>query len=120
MSEFRHFDVQVLNSVTLLELADPNLFESLLVSELHDELLDYIATRSPRQLVVDFGRVTFCSSAVINGLLRAKRRVVTNGGRIKLCAMSQTTREAYRTLNLDGTVFDIYDTRDEAVQAFAP
>lgn len=119
MSEFRHFSIQQLGDITLLELADPNLFESLMVSELHDELLDYIATHSPRRLVVDFGRVTFCSSAVINGLLRAKRRLVTSGSALKFCAMSETTREAYRTLNLDGTVFDIYDTRAEAMAAFA-
>ncbi len=37
---------------------------------------------------------------------------------MKLCSMNDMIREAYRMLNLDGTVFMIYDTLDEALDAF--
>ena len=66
------------------------------------ELLDQ---RRPARVLVDFDAVTHCSTAVINGLLRAKRRLLSYGGQLGLCHMRSTVREAYRVLNLDGTVF---------------
>ncbi len=77
-----------------------------------------VDTERPAKVVVDFGRVVHCSTAVINGLLRAKRCVVANRGQLSLCGMTTEIRDAYDMLNLDGTVFQIHDTLDDAVTAF--
>jgi anti-anti-sigma regulatory factor len=118
MAQYKHFKTQQLDEVTEIRLVDPKLFETLIVNELQDELLSFIIEHHPRKLLIDFKSVTHCSTAVINGLLRAKKRLAEEGGQLKLCGMAKTVREAYKMLNLDGTVFDIYDDTASAIKAF--
>jgi anti-anti-sigma factor len=119
MAEQKRFQVEIDGTVTIVRLSDPALSDFILISELHDELLTFIAQCEPRHLVVDFSRVTHCSSAVINAVLRARNRLREGGGNIKLCGMRYSVRDAFRTLNLDGTVFEIHGSLQEAVDAFA-
>jgi anti-anti-sigma factor len=119
MGKRRRFDVALSGDVTIVRLKDPRLSELLEITELHDELIDFIEQQEPRHLLVDFATVTACSTAVINALLRAKKRLLNHGGRFALCSMHEKVREAYRVLNLDGTVFEIYDSLPEALDALA-
>ena len=119
MADYKRFDVQSEGDVLILHMADPRLFETLLVNELEDELLNIIDQRQPTKVIVNFARVTHCSTSVINGLLRGKKRLTRIDGALKLCGMRDTVREAYRILNLDGTVFEIYDDVAAALRTFA-
>lgn len=118
MAGCEHFKVQQEGDVTIVQLLDPRLFDTLMVSELQDELVEYLDNERPMKVVVDFDSVTHCSTAVINGLLRAKKHLLQWGGQLKLCSMEDTIREAYRLLNLDGTVFHICDSKPDAISAF--
>ena len=117
-SEYRHLSVQHEGDILVTYLIDPKLFDTSTVTELQDELLRVVDTERPSKMIVDFSRVVHCSTAVINGLLRAKKRVQANGGALNLCGMTEGIRDSYRMLNLDGTVFQIHDTLTDAVQAF--
>jgi anti-anti-sigma regulatory factor len=117
-SEYQHLVVRRAGDVLVVELIDPKLFDTTTVTQLQDELLLLVETERPFKAIVDFSRVVHCSTAVINGLLRAKKRVTAHGGQLKLCGMTAGIRDAYRMLNLDGTVFQIHDTFDNAVLAF--
>ncbi|MBI2479226.1 MAG: STAS domain-containing protein [Planctomycetia bacterium] len=117
-SEYQHLVVRREGDVLVVELIDPKLFDTTTVTQLQDELLLLVDTERPIKVIIDFSRVVHCSTAVINGLLRAKRRVNANGGQLKLCGMTGGIRDAYKMLNLDGTVFQIHDTFDSAVLAF--
>lgn len=118
MHSYQHFRVEPKGYVTVLELLNPRLADALLVTELQDELLDLIESQHPTHLLIDFRHVVQCSTAVINGLLRTKKRLLVDGGQLKLCGMNPSIREAYRMLNLDGTVFQIYETADDALDAY--
>jgi anti-anti-sigma regulatory factor len=118
MTNYERFEIQTQKDVTIVHLADPKLFETVMVSELEDELLALIEERRPKKVLVNFARVTHCSTAVINGLLRAKKRLVGEGGDLKLCGMKDTIREAYRILNLDGTAFVICEDVPAGLKAF--
>ncbi len=117
-SEYQHLIVRLAGDVLVIELIDPKLFDTTTVTQLQDELLLLVGTEQPNKAIVDFGRVVHCSTAVINGLLRAKKRVLANDGQLKLCGMTAGIRDAYKMLNLDGTVFQIHDTLDDAILAF--
>ncbi len=117
-SDYEHLIVRNDGDVLVVELIDPKLFDTTTVTQLQDELLQMVDTERPSKAIVDFVRVVHCSTAVINGLLRAKRRITANGGELKLCGMTAGIRDAYKMLNLDGTVFQIYDTLNDAVLAF--
>ena len=117
-SDYQHLVIRREDDVLVVELIDPKLFDTTTVTQLQDELLLVMDTERPSKAVVDFGRVVHCSTAVINGLLRAKKRILANGGQLKLCGMTAGIRDAYKMLNLDGTVFQIHDTLAKAVLAF--
>lgn len=119
MSEiYEHFAVNRVDGVFMVELSDPKLFDTAVITEWQDELLRLVDTERPAKMVVDFSKVVHCSTAVINGLLRAKKRIVKADGQLKLCGMADSIRDSYRLLNLDGTVFRIYETMDEAIADF--
>ena len=118
MADHKHFHVQQDGQVTIIQLVDLRLFDTLIISELQDELINYLEADRPSQVLVNFDGVTHCSTSVINALLKAKKRVLESGGTLKLCTMTEPIREAYRMLNLDGTVFEIYDSSADAIAAF--
>ena len=89
-----------------------------IVTAWQEELLKLMELERPEKAIIDFSHVEHCSTSVINGLLRAKKRISSHGGQLKLCGMSEPIRDAYRMLNLDGTVFMIYDNIDDTVAAF--
>lgn len=117
-SDYEHLVVRTEQDVLIIQLIDPKLFDTATVTELQDELLCVVETAQPKRAIVDFSRVVHCSTAVINGLLRAKKRILMEGGQLALCGMTDAIRDAYRMLNLDGTVFQIYDTLNDALDAF--
>lgn len=85
------------------------------ISQLEDELLEFVDETRPARLVIDFQRVTRCSTAVINGLLRTKKRLLEHGGKLALSGMRKVVRSAFGILNLEGTVFLIFDSDEEAL-----
>lgn len=115
---FEHFSVRRFDDGLTIELADPMLFDTAVVMAWQNELLKLVDSERPRRAIVDFSKVEHCSTAVINGLLRARRRIAKDGGQMKLCGMRTPIRDAYALLNLDGTVFLIYDSVDDALDAF--
>ena len=119
MPDFQHLSVKIVDDVSVVQVLTPKLSDSLTVSEFQDELLEMIDADRPQRVVISFNGVQHCSTAVINGLLRAKKRLVTEGGSLRLCAMTEVIRDAYRMLHLDGTVFDIDDTLEDALKALS-
>ena len=117
-SKYQHLTVRRADDVLVIELIDPKLFDTTIVTQLQDELLRLVETERPSKAIVDFSRVVHCSTAVINGLLRAKKRILADGGQMRLSGMTAGIRDAYKMLNLDGTVFQIHHTLEDAVSAF--
>lgn len=117
-SDYEHLVVRRVDDVLVIELLDPKLFDTTIVTQLQDELVRLVDTEQPQKTIVDFGRVVHCSTAVINGLLRTKKRVVARGGQLRLSSMTEGIRDAYKMLNLDGTVFQIHESLDAALSSF--
>ena len=82
-----------------------------------DELAALYAGEGTRRVLVDFAHVEAISSSVIAVLLGFRKRLKADGVQLALCGMSDHLREKLRVLQLDGTVFQVYDTRNDAVTA---
>lgn len=120
MTTYRHFDWERIGDVVVVRLVDRRLADAMAVNELQDELLLLLEREPTKKMLVSFKNVTQCSTSVINGLLRAKKRLLTGGGgQVKLCELHPLIREAYKLLNLDGTVFHIHDSEAEAIAGFS-
>ena len=118
MVSLQHFDTKQHGGVTEIRLANPAFFDIDGYTELSEELAEFIEQERPRKLLVDFSRVQYCSTAVMNTLLVAQRRLQSEGGCMKVYGMNDSVREAFRRLNLDRTAFDIYATQAAAMAAF--
>jgi anti-anti-sigma factor len=67
-------------------------------------------------VVFDLGQVSYFGSVFLALLLRCHKLVRQKGGELVLCGASQLARELLQITNLD-TLWAIYDTREEALEA---
>jgi anti-anti-sigma factor len=118
MTASKYFEVQQ-GQITTIRFVEQELFDSLMVEELRNNLIDFAESETPEKLLLDFSAVEFCSTSVINTLLRLKKVVSRDKtGVLKLCGMKENVLSAFEMLNLVGTVFDIYDTPEDATASF--
>lgn len=69
------------------------------------------------RLVIDFRRMQFIDSSGLGAILSFLRQVSARGGDLKLCGMTKQVRSAFELVRMH-RIFDIFETREEAVRAF--
>lgn len=117
MPRLKSIEVKEVGPVTLIKPVESDLVERELINILSDELLEYIEKEKPKMVVFTLKHVTRYSSEAIGGLIEMERRVSIQGGKMKL-SMDADVHELFRVTQLDGNLFDIYDTESDAVAAF--
>ena len=118
MAEYKRFEVTHENGVTVLRLVDAELSDLVLQDAIHEELMGLVEADKPAKMLLDFSAVQYCTTGIIGSLLTTKKRVVGGGGEFKLCGLTKHVHDAFKALNLENTVFDVYATKDEALAAF--
>jgi anti-anti-sigma regulatory factor len=118
MSTFKHFEIRDHGDVTELHLADTSLYDVPQYTELQNELMDYVELQKPAGLIVNFDRISYASTALMNGVVKAQNHLDSLGGNLKLVGMCESVRDAFRMLGLDAKVFSIYDREEDAMAAF--
>ena len=114
MSEYKRIQIEESEGITTIKLLDSQISDLLVQGELQDEMLAVIEERHPKKVLINFERVAFCASASINGLLRFRRDLLGQGGELRIFGMTKNVREAFQILNLEGTLFQIFDTKADA------
>jgi anti-sigma B factor antagonist len=71
------------------------------------------------QLVLDLARVSYVDSAGLGALVACCTAARNEGGNVKIARPAKQFREQLRTTNLI-SVFDVYDSVEEALRSFAP
>jgi anti-sigma B factor antagonist len=69
-------------------------------------------------VIVDLSKVSFFGSVFLSLLLRCHKLIKQQGGEMVLCGASDRARELLRLTALD-TIWAIYDTREQAMEALA-
>ena len=85
-------------------------------SELRNAAAD-LYEQGNRKLVLDLGGVNYLNSMGIGALVSIYSMYAKDKGRIKLCQMGKGLQNTFVITKLI-SIFDIAETRDEAVQAF--
>ena len=111
-----HFELR--SSVAVARLLHEKLIHLPLIMDLGNEILTYLDANRPMQLVVSFDGVNRFGTEAINMLLRIRGAATAYGGTVRLGGMTDGIREAFSILRLDGTIFDIFSTTDDAVASF--
>ncbi|MDG2382160.1 MAG: STAS domain-containing protein [Pirellulaceae bacterium] len=112
---YRFFVVDVHENALVAQIVDSHLQGETSAELLKLELLKIIDDSSPDVLVLDFCNVKIVGTWVISCFLYVNSRMASRGSKLKLAGMSETLRSIFKTLRLDDTVFQIFDTVDEAL-----
>jgi anti-sigma B factor antagonist len=79
------------------------------------ELTDLVEPKA--KVVLDLGKVQFVDSSGCGTLLFYLRQLSAIGGDVKLCGLNRPVRALFELIRLQ-RVFEIFNTRDEAVRAY--
>ena len=115
---YKYFETLQTGQVTVLRMNGAELRDHLILDELSDELDQFGQDQQPDNLVVSLRELDWATSIVINALIKLRRTIIDGGGSIRLCAMKTSVRDSFRVLKLDGTLFSIYETEEEALDGF--
>lgn len=74
-----------------------------------------LAERS--KVVFDLSRLQFVDSSGLGAILSCLRQLNASGGDLKLCGMTKPVRVLFELVRMH-RVFDIYNSKEEAVHAF--
>lgn len=81
--------------------------------------LQQIVSQGATKLVIDMSETTFIDSTTLGVLLGVVKRVRPEGGAVVLVCPDRNVRRIFEITLLD-RVFEIVDTRDEALASFRP
>ena len=70
------------------------------------------------KLVIDLSLLKFVDSSGLGALLSCLRQMTAKGGDLKLCGMTKQVRATFELVRMH-RIFDIFETQEEAVQAFS-
>ena len=113
----QHFQIELhdTSEILVVQFTSPQLFEYLVINELDDALKSVIREHRPRHVVFDFSSVEFCSTSIINALIRVRRKQGRKDGCVAICEMRPAVHNAFKVLNLDNGVFEVCTTKDRAL-----
>ncbi|MFZ4478376.1 MAG: STAS domain-containing protein [Rhodoferax sp.] len=102
------------NDVLVIELNEENLDASN-AREFRDAVQGMMHERT--KVVLDMSGVKFVDSSGLGALISCLRLLNGRRGDFKLCAMSKTVRALFELMRMH-RVFNIHDSRGEAVRSF--
>ena len=106
--------VECVGDVTVATLTEPRILEQSDIDSLADSIMPLIEHSDEIHMLIDFGKVEFCSSAVLGLLIRISKKIYQKDGNFGLCSISPSILEIFRITRLD-TIFDIYATQSRAI-----
>ena len=117
-TDFKHFGAEKKGDISVLRIRDEDVLNSEQCAEVRAELASYLKSEQPSRVVISFASVKRFSSEGINICLQIKSLIDSMDAELRLCEMHAQLREAFKALNLDGTVFEIHDELGKALSSF--
>ena len=111
----KFFDVQKINSVNVIELALPDMLDSVEFDKLNETMLHLFDGRAAEKWVLDLAKVEYVGSAVLGLMVNIRQHVKAAQGRLVLCSMSRTLNEIFHASSLE-RLFTISKTRADAIK----
>jgi len=117
MDEFRYIRVERVDGSLVVRFTESNLRDNAIAECIRLEVDQVMQREHPIKLIVDFTDVRSIASPVISALLVLREKAVAESISFGLCNVPVPIREIYRTLQLEGTRFVVYDSVQQALRA---
>ncbi|MCX8029091.1 MAG: STAS domain-containing protein [Brevinematales bacterium] len=105
--------VEKVNDIFIVRLSGVINVQSSLDLETQITLL--INEKNPRKVIVDFSDVQHISSSGLRVIVSFYKMVISEQGKFAISGLNSNIKKIFKIVELD-TVFDIYDTLEEAIQ----
>ena len=109
MSEERLVTFEQSGPITVGAIHAASVLDAINVSQFGEEVLDYVEHHSGVNLLLDFQRVNYLSSAVLTELIKIDHACKGVGGTLRLCSLNRDIRNIFEITNLDKH-FIIYES----------
>lgn len=104
------------NEVAIVSFATSRILDQSNVQQLGEEFDALVDQYKLGKIVVNFGGVTYMSSAVMGKLVGLLKKVKSSGGKLRLCEIEDSIFEIFEIMRFD-KMFAIDKSEDEAVIA---
>lgn len=101
---------------TIVSFFDTVILDETNITTFAEELVSVIKSRQKINLVIDFANIEFLSSAVLGKLVKIRKIVKKQGGKLKLCGLRTNLMQIFKVTKLH-KVFDIVTDRKKATQS---
>jgi anti-sigma B factor antagonist len=118
MSVYRHLGVWKHGDVITVRFGEHRILDETTVRMLGDELYAVADRSDCHFLLLNFAGVVALSSLMVGKLLMLQRKMVSKGGKLKLCELGPELQDLVGGTKLD-QIFDIWDSEPEALRAFS-
>jgi anti-sigma B factor antagonist len=105
---------ETIDQVTIVILPGENL-DTANAKDFKREIVSALEGQS--KVIFDLSRLKFVDSSGLGAILSCLRQLNAKGGDLKLCGMLKPVRALFELVRMH-RIFDIYNTRDEAIAAF--
>jgi anti-sigma B factor antagonist len=86
-------------------------------ADFKDSVLDAYDRHGPGNLLLGLGQVRFMDSKAIGAMVSINKVVQRQGGRMAICDLHPHVQKIVDVVTL-GTIFDVFGTRQEALEMF--
>ncbi len=100
-------NVEYSGAATIVTFADEKILEERDIQELQEALMSVVGHSEKVNLVLDFQKVQFLSSAALGLLIRVSKKVYEQDGQLRLCNISPRIYEVFKITRLT-KIFEIY------------
>lgn len=98
--------VEYADNATVIAFTDEKILEEKDIQALQDSVMSVIEQGEQINLILDFGNVSFLSSAVLGLLIRVSKKIYEQDGNLRLCNINPKIYEVFKITRLT-KVFDI-------------
>jgi anti-sigma B factor antagonist len=104
---------------TIITFTDEKILEEKDIQALGESIMSVIEQAERINLILDFSKVRFLSSAVLGLLIRVSKRVYECDGQLRLCNIDPKIHEIFKITRLN-RIFDICEGVEDAAESMAP
>ena len=110
--------VEYADNATIITFSDEKILEEKDIQSLQDSVMSVIEQGERVNLILDFSKVQFLSSAVLGLLIRVSKKVYEQDGQLKLCSINPKIYEIFKITRLT-KIFDIHQDVESAAESLS-
>jgi len=115
MTIYRRIETSEVRGVTVVNFVERKILDAAQIQELGEELLHLVDDDGNKDVLLDFDKVEFLSSAALNKLIILDKKIKAKSGQLRFCNLMPEIREVFVITRLN-QLFEIVDTREKALE----